>query len=94
MRIGHALVLVALVACTVPGATVTSDAQAIALARQACAGKVAVPADVEPSVARRGDMVVVTFPTSLPPGTRGADYHARVTIDTSTGRVVEVLGGD
>jgi hypothetical protein len=70
-----------------------SDRRAIELARRACEGKVTVPAEVEPVVTRAGGTIVVTFPTRLAPGARGADYYAHVTLDAESGRVVEVLGG-
>lgn len=94
MRLVAAGVLVALMACGVGGAGVISEERAIELARQACVGKVEIPADVRPSVVQRGPSLLVTFPTTLAPGTRGADYHAQVTIDAATGRVIEILGGD
>lgn len=87
-------VVVALLSCGVEGTSVLSDARAIDLARQACTNRVAIPPGVVPAVERSGDRVVVTFPTTLAPGTRGADYHARVTLDAASGRVIEILGGD
>jgi hypothetical protein len=51
-----------------------------------------VPDDSTPEVVEQGHYVV-TFPRSDPPGTRGPDYHAQVTIDAVTGEVVELLGG-
>lgn len=51
-----------------------------------------VPEDSAPDVVEQGQYVV-TFPRSDPPGTRGPDYHARVTIDAVTGAVIELLGG-
>ena len=70
-----------------------SDAEAVSLARAACEGKVEIPADVVPQVSREGHRVVVLFPTRLPPGTLGPDHHARVTLDATTGEVLELLGG-
>ena len=40
----------------------------------------------------RGVLTVVTFKTVLKPGTLGADYHAQVTLDSKTGKVLKVLG--
>jgi hypothetical protein len=71
-----------------------SDEQAVAAARAACADRVAIPATSRPRVEFAGGRCVVTFPTDLPKGTRGADWHARVTLDARTGAVLEVLGGD
>ena len=70
-----------------------SESRAIEIARAACAGKMEIPADVQPRVSVAGRRCVVVFPTKLPPGTRGADYHAKVTLDAKTGAVIEVLGG-
>jgi len=36
---------------------------------------------------------VVQFKTELPPGIRGADYHAQVTLDATTGKVIQVWAG-
>ena len=70
-----------------------SSARAVEIARAALPGKVDLPADARAEVERRGERYVVTFPITLPPGVRGADYHARVTIDASSGAVLEILGG-
>ena len=70
-----------------------SPSRAIEIARAALPGKVDLPRDARANVERRGDRYVVTFPVTLPPGVRGADYHARVTVDAVTGKVVEILGG-
>ncbi len=35
---------------------------------------------------------IVTFVHSNPPGVRGPDYDARVTLDVATGNVLEILG--
>lgn len=72
---------------------VISETRAIELARAACAGKAEIPPGVKPLVTRADGRIVVVFPTSLPSGTRGADWHAKVTLDAKTGAVVEVLGG-
>jgi len=71
-----------------------SEEKAVAAARAACADRVAIPATSRPRVEFAGGRCVVTFPTDLPKGTRGADWHARVTLDARTGAVLEVLGGD
>jgi len=72
---------------------VISETRAIELARAACAGKAEIPAGVRPRVSLADGKYVVVFPADLPPGTRGADYHAKVTLDAKTGAVIEVLGG-
>lgn len=71
-----------------------SEEGAIHIARGAVAGAVEVPEDARADVQRLDDgTVVVVFPTDLPPGVRGADYHARVTLDAVTGEVIDILGG-
>jgi hypothetical protein len=69
------------------------DAVYVASALAAIQGKVDVPPGIEPLVYRGRDYSVVTFPTNLREGMPGADYHARVILDTRTGRVVDIQGG-
>lgn len=69
------------------------DERAVELARAAVEGKVDLPDDGPVSVNRRGQDVVVEFVHVNPPGTRGADYDAQVTLDATTGKVRQVLGG-
>jgi hypothetical protein len=66
--------------------------RAIDLTRRALAGKVDLPPAAPVTVELRGDRYVVTFPIPPRPGVRGADYHARVTLDAATGAVLEILG--
>ena len=66
--------------------------KAVALAKKAIEKDVSCPPDTPIEVENKGSRVVVTFKTRLPPGTRGPDYHARVTLDAATGRVLQVLG--
>lgn len=73
-----------------PGETI-SDEQAVAAARAAVAGAVELSGGPV-SVNRQGDTVVVEFGCDLPPGTRGPDYDARVTLDAKSGAVREILG--
>ena len=72
---------------------VISETKAIELAREACAEKALIPPNARVRVSVVGGKWIVVFPTDLKPGTRGADYHAKVTIDAKTGAVLEVLGG-
>ncbi len=67
--------------------------KAIAIARQAIAGKVNLQKGAPVTVERKGDAYVVTFVLILPPGTRGPDYDAQVTIDAATWEVVKILAG-
>lgn len=69
-----------------------SRKKAIALAKRAIRGKVSYPPDTPIEVRERGKETIVTFKTVLKPGTLGADYHAQVTLDSKTGKVVQVLG--
>ena len=75
---------------TEPGETIR-DEQAVATARAAVAGAVEISGGPV-SVNRQGDTVVVEFGCDLPPGTRGPDYDARVTLDANSGAVREILG--
>ena len=70
-----------------------TDEQAVRAARAAAEGKAEIPAGVVPRVQRQGGRILVTFPTSLPAGVLGADFHARVTLDEATGRIIQILGG-
>lgn len=70
-----------------------TEADAVALATNGIRGLVDLPPNVTPVVEMRPDQITVTFPTTLEPGVRGADFHARVTIDPKTGTVSQILGG-
>ncbi len=69
------------------------EEKAIAIARQAIAGKVNLQKGAPVTVKRKGDAYVVTFGHILPPGTLGADYDAQVTINSATWEVIKVLAG-
>jgi hypothetical protein len=73
--------------------TMLTQDEAIEVARRAIAGKVELQKGSHVTVERKGDAYVVTFVRIDPPGTRGPDYDARVTIDADTGKVTELLGG-
>ncbi len=70
-----------------------SDEQAVQLARQASRGKLEIPENVTPIVERTQDHCIVTFPMKHPPGVRGADFYARVTINLQSGEVENILSG-
>jgi hypothetical protein len=70
-----------------------TDEQAINAALAAIEGKVSMPPGVVPRVERQAGHIVVTFPTSHPPGFRGADFHAQVTLHPDTGEIIQLLGG-
>ena len=66
---------------------------AVQIARRAVAELATIPPDVTPTVDERGDEIVVTFPTNHPVGVRGADFHAQVTINKTSGVVQRILAG-
>ncbi|MFA5141191.1 MAG: PepSY domain-containing protein [Elusimicrobiota bacterium] len=66
--------------------------KAIALAKEAVEKDVRYPPDTPIEVESKGARIIVTFKTRLHPNTLGPDYHARVTLDAATGRVLQVLG--
>jgi hypothetical protein len=68
----------------------TTD-DAIRLSRQACDGKVDVPADAQAIVTETNGNFVVTFPQPPQPNVLHGDYYARVTIQKATGKIVEIL---
>ena len=73
----------------VESALTTDDA--IRLSRQACDGKVDVPADARSIVNETNGNFVVTFPQPLQPDALHGDYYARVTIQKATGKILEIL---
>ena len=64
---------------------------AIRLSRQACDGKVDVPAGTQAIVTETNVNYVVTFPQPLQLDVLHGDYYARVTIQKATGKIVEIL---
>jgi uncharacterized membrane protein YkoI len=70
-----------------------SEARAIEIARQAIQGKVDLQSPGAVTVKRERGRYVVIFEHYNPPGVRGPDYDAKVTIDAMTGDVIELLGG-
>ena len=73
---------------------VMSEAKAIELAREACAGKAEIPEGVQARATFAAGKYIVIFPTNHPAGKRGADYHAKVTLNARTGAIIELLGGN
>lgn len=65
--------------------------QAIEIARQDIKEVVSLQAGSPIRVEQSKDCWVVTFVHVLPPGTRGPDYDAQVTVDRTTGAVVKIL---
>lgn len=70
----------------------TSD-EAVAIARHAIKGKVELQRGAPVTVELKGNVFVVTFLCILPPGTRGPDYDAQLTIDAETGKVIMFMAG-
>lgn len=76
-----------------PLTTMTRE-KAIESARAACVGKVAVPENAPVRVSEADGKVTVIFVQELPPGALGGDYHAKVTMNATSGEVIEILGSD
>ncbi|MBW4644930.1 MAG: PepSY domain-containing protein [Goleter apudmare HA4340-LM2] len=71
---------------------ITQD-QAIEIAKQEIQGKVEPQQDAPIKVELKDNRYIVVFEHINPPGTRGPDYDAKVTIDGNSGKVLEILGG-
>lgn len=71
---------------------ITED-EAVAIARQAIEGKITPEEDAPIRVEWADNQVIVTFEVINPPGVRGPDFSAQVTIDAYTGEVLEILAG-
>jgi uncharacterized membrane protein YkoI len=69
-----------------------SKDEAIRIARKAIEGGVELSEGGGVEVVQQGEVYIVTFTRNDPPGTRGPDYDARVTINARTGEVIELLG--
>jgi hypothetical protein len=66
---------------------------AIEIANKAIEGKVELQEGSPITTTHQRGRYIVTFVHINPPGVRGADYDARVTINAQTGEVLEILGG-
>ena len=66
--------------------------EAVELARQAVVGKATLQPEGPVETVRENDRYIVTFVHVNPPGVRGPDFDARVTLDASTGDVIQILG--
>ncbi len=71
---------------------ITQD-EAIKIAKKAIKGKVKPQPNAPIEVELKNERYIVTFVCVWPPGTRGPDFSARVTIDAPSGRVLEILAG-
>ncbi len=70
------------------GTAVTST-QAVVLARHACQGVAEIPSTVDGIVTETNGSFVVTFPQSLPEGTEGGTFYARVVVEMATGKIID-----
>ena len=70
-----------------------NEREAIAAARKACEKLINIPADAPVKVSLKDGRYEVIFVQVLPPGVRGGDYHAKVILDASTGKVIQLLAG-
>ena len=55
-------------------------------------GKATLQPEGPVETVRETDRYIVTFVHVNPPGVRGPDFDARVTLDASTGDVIQILG--
>jgi hypothetical protein len=52
-----------------------------------------IPPDLKPTIDETDNTYIVTYPLTLPEGTRGPDYYTQVEIDKNTGKIIALLGG-
>lgn len=71
---------------------ITQD-EAIEIAKKAIKGSITPQQNAPIEVELKNDQYIVVFVCIWPPGTRGPDFSARVTIDAHSGRVLEILAG-
>jgi hypothetical protein len=69
------------------------EAEALRRAEEAVRGLADITEGNPQRVEFEGDRCIVTFERNDPPGTRGPDYDAQVTLDAETGEVLGILGG-
>lgn len=70
-----------------------TNEQAIEVARNAVKDCVTLQAGSPIRVEAHEKQIIVTFVHILPPGTRGPDYDAKVTIDAKSAAVLQLLVG-
>lgn len=70
-----------------------TESSAIEIAEKAIEGKVELQEGSHIVAKLQKGRYIVTFVRVNPPGVRGPDYDARVTIDAKTGDILEILGG-
>jgi len=70
-----------------------SNTQALAIAREAIAGKARPALGAPIDITRTEGRITVTFVHETPAHMLGADYDARVVIDAASGAVLQLLVG-
>lgn len=70
-----------------------SEMDALRIAKEAIEGKVNTQEGAPVTVEMEDDCYIITFVHINPPDTLGPDYDAMVTIDATSGEVLEILGG-
>ena len=68
-----------------------TNREAIDIAKQSIEGSIEYPESTPIEVERVGCKLIVTFIYQAAPNERAPDYHARVTLDGATGKVVKLL---
>ncbi len=69
-----------------------TEEEAVARAKEAIEGLATIQPDSTVEVKRRRKKYIVTFVRFNPPGVRGPDFDAKVTLDAETGEILEILG--
>jgi hypothetical protein len=70
-----------------------SEARAVEIARAAVRDKCEIQPGSPIEISYSKGRYIVTFKHLNPPGIRGADFDAQVTLNASSGEVIAVLGG-
>ena len=71
---------------------ITQD-EAIKVAKKAIKGIIKPQKNAPIEVKLKNGQYIVVFVSVWPPGTLGPDFAAKVTLDASSGQVLEILGG-
>lgn len=74
--------------------TEEKEMKIIGNALDAIKGKISVPEEAKVIIQSDKNQHVVIFENKLPKGWRGGDYSAKVTIDSMSGKILEILGSD
>ncbi len=71
-----------------------SEEEAVKIATDAITPGIRPADDAVLATESDGDNWIVTWERILPPGTRGPDFDAKVTIDAQSGKVLTILSSD